>query len=161
MSVLSKIDVSSEKALVYCRFVDCQLKLKELLEEHGYRVAVLNGTTKVKEKNQILEKFLSNGYDILITNIQKGLDLNNCNNCIMYTIDPNPQKMVQFEGRMTRDFNVMYKSLYLLVSMGKEKKFVEETLKLRVDASDAFVTQGKSMTVSALKERENIEMFEG
>lgn len=161
LSVLSKIDVSSEKALVYCRFVDCQLKLKELLEEHGYRVAVLNGTTKVKEKNQILEKFLSNGYDILITNIQKGLDLNNCNNCIMYTIDPNPQKMVQFEGRMTRDFNVMYKSLYLLVSMGKEKKFVEETLKLRVDASDAFVTQGKSMTVSALKERENIEMFEG
>ena len=79
----------------------------------------------------------------------------------MYTIDPNPQKMVQFEGRMTRDFNVMYKSLYLLVSMGKEKKFVEETLKLRVDAAVDFVNQGKSMTVAALKERNNIEMFEG
>lgn len=161
LHILNNIDVSSSKALVYCRFVDCQAKLKELLENSGYRVAILNGSTKVKEKNEILEKFLSNGYDVLITNIQRGLDLNNVDTCIMYTIDPNPQKMVQFEGRMTRDFNVMYKSLYLLVSMGKEKKFVEETLKLRVDASDAFVTQGKSMTVSALKERKNIEMYEG
>lgn len=159
--VLSKIDVSTGKALVYCRFIDCQQKLKELLEENGYRVAVLNGTTKVKEKNETLEKFLANGFDILITNIQRGLDLNNCDNCILYTIDPNPQKMVQFEGRMTREFDVSYKSLYLLVSMGKEKKFVEETLKLRVDASDAFAVQGKSMTVAALKERDNIEMFQG
>ena len=80
----------------------------------------------------------------------------------MYTIDPNPQKMVQFEGRMTRDFNVMYKSLYLLVSMGKEKKFVEETLKLRVDASDAFVIQGNSMVVNALKDSvSNKEVFKG
>jgi hypothetical protein len=45
--------------------------------------------------------------------------------------------------------------------MGKEKKFVEETLKLRVDAAVDFVNQGKSMTVAALKERDNIEMFEG
>ena len=104
---------------------------------------------------------MANGYDVMITNIQRGLDLNNVDTCIMYTIDPNPQKMVQFEGRMTRDFNVMYKSLYLLVSMGKEKKFVEETLKLRVDAAVDFVNQGKSMTVAALKERKNIEMFEG
>lgn len=161
LHVLSQIDVTNGKALVYCRFVDCQAKLKELLEENGYRVAVLNGTTKVKQKNEVIEKFLNNAYDILITNIQKGLDLNNCDNCILYTIDPNPQKMVQFEGRMTRDFNVMYKSLYLLVSMGKEKKFVEETLKLRVDAADAFAVQGKSMTVSALREKNNIEMFEG
>ena len=161
LKIMNSIDVSTSKALVYCRFVDCQQKLKGLLEENGYRVAVLNGTTKVKEKNETLDKFLSNGYDVLITNIQRGLDLNNVDTCIMYTIDPNPQKMVQFEGRMTRDFNVMYKSLYLLVSMGKEKKFVEETLKLRVDAAVDFVNQGKSMTVAALKERDNIEMFEG
>ena len=161
LKIMNSIDVSTSKALVYCRFVDCQQKLKALLEENGYRVAVLNGTTKVKEKNETIEKFLSNGYDVLITNIQRGLDLNNVDTCIMYTIDPNPQKMVQFEGRMTRDFNVMYKSLYLLVSMGKEKKFVEETLKLRVDAAVDFVNQGKSMTVAALKQRDNIEMFEG
>ena len=77
----------------------------------------------------------------------------------MYTIDPNPQKMVQFEGRMTRDFDVMYKSLYFLVSMGKEKKFMEETLKMRVEASESFVNVGKSMTIEALRERDNIEVY--
>ena len=161
LSVLNSIDVSTGKALVYCKFVDCQLKLKELLEEYGYRTAILNGSTKVKERNETIDKFLNNGYDVLITNIQRGLDLNNCDNCILYTIDPNPQKMVQFEGRMTRDFNVKYKSLYLLVCMGKEKKFVEETLKLRVDAAEDFAIQGKSMTVAALQKRENIEMYNG
>lgn len=159
LHILQNIDISTSKALVYCRFVECQKSLKDLLESVGYRCAILNGSTKVRDKNEIIDKFISNGFDILITNIQRGLDLNNCDTCIMYTIDPNPQKMVQFEGRMTRDFNVMYKSLYLLVSMGKEKKFVEETLKLRVDASDAFVIQGASMVVSALKESNNIEVF--
>lgn len=159
LDLLSKIDVVTDKALVYCRFLEAQAKLKELLEVEGYRVAVLNGSTKVKEKNEIINKFLANSYDILITNIQRGLDLNNCNNTIMYTIDPNPQKMVQFEGRMTRDFDVMYKSLYFLVSMGKEKKFMEETLKMRVEASESFVNVGKSMTIEALRERDNIEVY--
>ena len=56
---------------------------------------------------------------------------------------------------------MLYKSLYLLVCMGKEKKFVEETLKLRVDAAEDFAIQGKSMTVAALQKRENIEMYNG
>ena len=90
-------------------------------------------------------------YDILLTNVQKGIDLDTCNTCILYTIDPNPQKMVQVEGRMTRAFDVEYKSLYLLVSMGKEKKFVEEKLKMRVDASSSFVNVGRSMVTDAIK----------
>ena len=159
LSLLSKLDVVNDKALIYCRFKEAQNKLKELLEEEGYSVALLNGTSKVKERNAVLDKFLADGYDVLITNIQKGLDLNNCNNTIMYTIDPNPQKMVQFEGRMTRDFDVMYKSLFFLVSMGKEKKFMEETLKLRVEASESFVNVGKSMTIQALRDNDNISVY--
>ena len=46
------------------------LHKKDEFQNFDKKIAI-NGTTKVKEKNQILEKFLSNGYDILITNIQK------------------------------------------------------------------------------------------
>ncbi len=155
--VLDNIDVVNEKALIYCRYLDCQSSLKVLLEEKGYRVAQLNGSTKSKDRAQIVDNFTSGLYDILITNVQRGLDLNNCDNCIMYTIDPNPQKMVQFEGRITRDFDVKYKSVFLLVSEGKEKKFVEETLKMRVNASKAFSIQGSSMTVAALNDEAGIE----
>ena len=159
ISILKNLDMSSSKVLVYCRFVDCQARLKELMENEGFRVAILNGTSKIKERNELLDRFLNNEFDVLITNIQKGLDINNCDTCIMYTIDPNPQKMVQFEGRMTRDFDVQYKNLYMLVADGREKKFVEETLKLRVDATDAFVSQGKSMTTKALKDFDNIVRY--
>lgn len=159
LDILSKIDVSTDKALVYCRYKECQNALKEIIESYNYRVAIINGDSKIKDRNEIINKFLTDGYDIIITNVQRGLDLNNCDNVIMYTIDPNPQKMVQFEGRMTRDFDVMYKSLYMLVSMGKEKKFLEETLKMRVDASTAFSSTGNSMTMDALTNRLNIEEF--
>ncbi len=159
LEILGKIDVSTEKALVYCRFKECQNSIKEVLEDFDYRVAIINGDSKIKDRNEVINKFLTDGYDIIITNVQRGLDLNNCNNVIMYTIDPNPQKMVQFEGRMTREFDVMYKSLYMLVSKGREKKFLEETLKTRVDASTAFSNTGKSMTMDALTNRVNIEEF--
>ena len=35
--------------------------------------------------------------------------------------------------------------------MGKEKKFVEEKLKMRVDASSSFVNVGRSMVTDAIK----------
>lgn len=159
LDILSGLDIGVDKVLIYCRFVDCQEKLKEVLEHHGFRSVILNGKTKVKDKNAIINGFNNGVHDILITNVRKGLDLNECNVTIMYTIDPNPQLMVQVEGRMTREVDVIGKSVYLLVSMGKEKKFVEEVLKMRVDASSKFVNTGKSMVVDAIQKGENKEMF--
>lgn len=151
VELLDKIDVASGKALIYCRFLDCQDKIKELLEEHGYSCVILNGKTPSKKRAAIIDEFTSGLYDVMITNVQKSLDLNNCDNCIMYTIDPNPQKMVQFEGRITREFDIAYKSVWLLVSMGREKKFVEETLRVRINASSAFAQTGRSMVTEAIQ----------
>lgn len=151
LEILSNIDVVNDKALIYCRFKECQRELIEMLSARGFRCVMLNGDTKSKERNEIIKDFNNGVYDILLTNVQKGIDLDTCNTCILYTIDPNPQKMVQVEGRMTRAFDVEYKSLYLLVSMGKEKKFVEEKLKMRVDASSSFVNVGRSMVTDAIK----------
>lgn len=156
----NEIDVFTSQALIYCRFVDAQIKMKEMLEEKGYRTVILNGRSKAKERDSVVKAFNEGHYDIMITNVLRGLDLKNCDTCILYTIDPNPQKMVQFEGRITRDFNIEYKSVYLLVSMGKEKKFVEKELKLRVEASAAFSKTGKSMVLEAINSDGNKEMFD-
>lgn len=157
------VNVFSNQALVFCNFVEAQEKMKVMLEEQGYRVAVLNGQAKTsssKVRTEIVNDFNNRQYDVLITNVLRGLDLKTCDNCILYTIDPNPQKMVQFEGRITREFDIIGKSVWLLVAMGKEKKFVEEKLKIRVDTSDAFSVTGKSMVLSAIKSNENKEFYE-
>ncbi len=160
LHILENIDVVTDKVLIYCRFIECQAKLKQLLEHKGYRCVILNGESTSKTRTMIINDFNNGVYSVLITNVQRGIDLSDCNNCIMYTIDPNPQKMVQVEGRMTRELNVAFKSVFLLVSLGKEKKFVEEQLKIRVDASHSFVGSGRSMVLEAIKSGGNREVFE-
>jgi SNF2 family DNA or RNA helicase len=154
------VDSFHSQALVYCRFVKAQNEMRDMLIEKGYRTVVLNGKSKATERAAIVKGYNNGEYDIMITNVLRGIDLKTCDTCILYTIDPNPQKMVQFEGRMTRDFNIEYKSLFLLVSMGKEKKFVEDKLKLRVGASAAFSKTGKSMVLEAINSENNKEMYE-
>lgn len=156
------VGVFSEQVLVYCNFVDAQNAIKDILEEKGYRVAILNGrgsTKKVSVRTEIARDFNNGDYDVLLTNVLRGLDLNACDNCIMYTIDKNPQKMVQFEGRITREFDIIGKNVFMLVSMGREKKHVENVLKMRVDASESFTVTGKSMVLAAIKSAKDREIF--
>lgn len=160
LRLLDSLDIANDKALIYCRFVACQKAIQDILTEKGYRSVVLNGQCTSKVRTQMITDFNNGAYDIMITNVQKGIDLNECNNSILYTIDPNPMKMVQFEGRTTREFNVRDKSLFMLVAMGKEKKFVEETLKIRVEASNAFTNTGRSMVLESIQSSENKQMFE-
>lgn len=156
------IGITGGRILVYCRFIEAQNGIKAILEEKGYRVSVLNGTratSSATKRKKIVDDYNNGLYDVLITNVQRGLDLQTCDACILYSIDPNPQQMVQFEGRMTRSFDVENKALYLLVAMGDEKKFVEETLKMRINTSNKFTVTGKSMVLSAIGKDENKEIF--
>lgn len=147
---------ADDKALVYCHYVEAQQYLIEALEANGLRCAIINGKTKEKERAKIINAFNNeNAYDVIITNVKRGLDLNICKVCIMYTLDTNPQKMVQVEGRMTRDFDVCCKRMYLLAMSGREEKALETSLKDRVSMADNMTTQGNSMVMSAIRSNEN------
>lgn len=150
--ILDTVDTKAHKVLVYCRFIECQAFLKDVLETEGYGVGILNGTMSVSEREYVLRHFKNGEYDVLLTNVQKGIDLPNCDVCVLYTIDPNPQKMIQFEGRMTRSIDVVGKNLYLLVSKGKEERYVRNVLKSRVEASEDFTSAANSLTSDAIKQ---------
>lgn len=141
-----------ERFIIYSNYIECQHAIKEQLAMIGIDSVILNGQVHSKERKAIIDSFNNGEYDIIITNVKKGVDLKNCNNCVLYTIDPNPQKMVQVEGRITRGFDITQKSLYLLVSMGKEKKFVEEVLGTRVEASTKFTNTSNSMVLKAIRD---------
>lgn len=151
LTLISESD-EGERFIIYSNFIDCQSAIKEHLAKEGRDSVILNGTIKAKDRLNIINSFNDGTYDIIITNVKKGVDLKNCNNCVLYTIDPNPQKMVQVEGRITRGFDITEKSLYLLVSMGKEKKFVEEVLGTRVEASTKFTNTSNSMVLKAIRD---------
>lgn len=158
--LLRTIDVKKEKALIYCRYKNCQQALKEVLEQEGYTVAILNGDTKKKERSRVIDGFNDTEIDVLLTNVQRSLDLNSCSHGIFYTIDNNPQKMVQFEGRMTREFDIIGTNTYLLVMTGREKRYVDEVLKMRADASQSFAKVGGSQVLEALTRTDVGEYFD-
>ena len=61
---------NGEKVLIYTSWVkiDTQDKLKKLLEENGYRVAVLPQTVSPEKREQWVENKIKDGLDVLITN---------------------------------------------------------------------------------------------
>ena len=82
--------------------------------------------------------------------MQKGLNFGNCNYCIFYGFDPNPNKMVQFEGRITRSFDIIDKHVVVLCSEGKEFKRFNEVIKRRAEASSKFSKADISCIMSIL-----------
>ena len=102
----------------------------------------MNGDTDDKERSSIIKGFKNKEYRILITNVQKGLNFGDCDFCIFYSFDPNPSKMIQFEGRTTRDFNIIGKNVYILCSKGQEERKLKEVVKQRAKATKDILLEG-------------------
>lgn len=140
--------------LIYSRYKEAQFSLSDILTEMGIEHRVMNGDTNQKTRDAYINSFELGDFRVLITNVQKGLDFNSCNTCIFYDFDPNPNKMVQFEGRMTRSKDIIGKHVYLLVSRGKELKALKNIVSDRAKASDLFSGSDFSCVLSLLLDSE-------
>lgn len=161
MDILDELDVKTGKAIIYVKYKECQAELAELIKEKGYSCAVINGGVQGKKRSQIITDANAGKYDVIITNIYRAYDLPAFINCIFYTIDTNPQHMIQFEGRITRDINISGKRVYMIFTAGKELAALE-TLRVRMSASQNFTTTGRSMVSQAIlnsseKERRDMQ----
>lgn len=140
----------AESILIFSYYKTAQNSLHEWLEKQGYTNEVLNGDTISKDRERIINDFKSFKYRVLITNVQKGLNFGACNHCIFYSFDTNPSKMVQFEGRTTRSFDIVGKNIYILCSKGKEEKQLNSVVKERAKATKDLSTTDISVVMSIL-----------
>jgi hypothetical protein len=153
LDILKTLDTTKERVVIFCHFKNCQLALKKVLEENGYNSAVINGDIKKKaERDKIIEEVTHGDTHILITNVVRGLDLNECAHCIMYTIDKNPGKLLQVEGRITRDFDVCFRNLYLLVLRGREEKALQGVVTDRIQTAQSMTVVGRSIAMDAIRD---------
>lgn len=146
----------AESILVYARYKEAQKSIQRELEEKGISVAIMNGDTSQQERTNLINKFKLGDIRVLVTNVQKSLDFGDCNYCIFYDFDPNPSNMVQFEGRMTRSFDIIGKHVYLLISRGKELKTFKEIVADRAQASDVFSGSDYSCVLGILLEEDKL-----
>lgn len=140
----------AESVLIFVHFKEAQYSLSEWLKLHGYSNRVLNGETRNADRQEIIEGFKQKKFKILLTNVQKGLNFGDCNYCIFYSFDPNPSKMIQFEGRTTRSFDIVGKTVYVLCSLGKEKKALDDVVKERAKATADMTNTDLSVIMDIL-----------
>ena len=140
----------ADSIIIFAHYKEAQKNLSEWLTNKGYSNRVLNGETPDTERQQIIHGFKNQDYKVLITNVQKGLNFGNCNYCIFYSFDPNPSRMIQFEGRITRDFDIIGKHIYILCSEGAEFKSLNEVVKQRAKATSEFTNTDFSVIMDIL-----------
>lgn len=144
-------DWRDEKSiLIYARYKEAQESIRYLLDEYCIDAVVLNGDSPSQEREGVINSFKLGDIRVLITNVQKGLDFGNCDHCIFYNYDSNPNNMVQFEGRMTRSYNIDNKHVILLISRGKELRTFKKLVAGRAEASDVFAGSDYSCVLSIL-----------
>lgn len=147
----------ADSVLIYSRYKESQRIIQEMLVEYGFTAEVMNGETTVEEREAISNRFRLGDTQVLITNVQKGLDFDHCNNCVFYTYDPNPNKMVQLEGRTTRSFNIENKHIWAIVSRGDELRNFKKVVAERAQASDAFAGSDFSCILSILLDEKKLK----
>ena len=102
---------------------------------------MLNGKCSDDEKWDIQSKFNKGEYDVVITNIQKSLNLHGGDVCIFYSILPSSAKFVQTGGRIDRNIDDSVKTFVLMLYRGTDEyKYFADTVKQRaIDSRDLTI----------------------
>lgn len=150
MTILANKVAEEDTVMLYCYYKEAQRELKGFLEAEGYECEIINGETTTKAKENIIHDFNNKLFKILITNIQRSIDLTSCNNLILYSYDYNPQKLVQVEGRVTREFDIINKNIYLLCSKGRELKYLQTVIQKRANESSKIANRDLSCVLDIL-----------
>lgn len=176
---------SGGRVLIYTSWVkiDTQEKLTKLLEQEGYRVAVLEQRVKPEKREEWIEKQLKKGIDVLITNpsiVETGLDLNAFTTLIFYNIAYNLFTFRQASRRSWRinqtaprvEVYILYfkgtmqaRAIKLMASKLAaatlvEGSFSDEGLAAMSDCSDMTSQLARELTMGLRDEVEDVgEMF--
>jgi SWF/SNF family helicase len=142
------------QVLVYTTLKEPHNYLKDFLLSKGIHAEIMNGSTPLNERNEIIDAFKRGDVRVLITNVQRGLNFGKCNHCVFYNYDGNPNNMVQFEGRITRDFDIINKHVYMIVTKGTEKQKLLSEISRRANASKEFAGSDFSMVLDLLAEHQ-------
>lgn len=142
----------AETILLFAYNKETQYHLQSWFRRKGIYSEVLNGETPNADRDRIIDDFKKKNFRVLITNVQRGLNFGNCNHCIFFGFDSNPSKMIQFEGRITRSFDIENKNIYILCSEGLEAKQMEDRVKQRAKSTADMTNVDISVVMNILLE---------
>ncbi|SIQ53131.1 helicase-related protein [Pontibacter lucknowensis] len=91
------------KTIIFTEFRTTQKMLKELLEERGYRCAIINGSQELDERKAALGKFRNQAQILIATDAAgESLNMQFCHIIFNYDLPWNPMMIEQRIGRVDR-----------------------------------------------------------
>jgi len=91
------------KFLIFTEFIQTQDMLRQFLEQHGFRCALLNGSMSLEERNAAQDAFSKDTKVLISTDAGgEGLNLQFCHIVVNYDLPWNPMKIEQRIGRVDR-----------------------------------------------------------
>lgn len=136
-----KTEFEGKNIMVYCFHVEAQQAMADELAAIGRNPVVLNGATPMAQRFEIQSKFNSGEYDVLITNIQKSLNLTGGDVCIIYSQIGNPARMEQVRGRIDRGVDDEQREFVLMLyaHTAEYDFFVEQAAQRAKDARELTI----------------------
>ena len=182
LNIVEQKHANNEKVLVYyswTNIIDLDVRLKKILEDHGYHTEVLKASVSAQNREQWIREHTEEA-DVLLCNpslVETGLDLLDYTTIVFYEIGYNLFTMRQSSRRswrlgQTRPISVYYlyyedtiqeQALSLMASklqasMAIEGKFSEDGLQALSENED-LLTQIANSIVSGIKYKVNDNCF--
>lgn len=136
--------------MVYCFHIEAQYKIKEELEKIGRKVVIINGQDpKGKDKDMVklerMQKFNSGEYDVIITNLQKSLNLYGAQAMILYSNTATVGRLEQIRGRIDRHVDDKVRTYIMLLYEGtSEYELMTNIARERGKASRELILDSKT-----------------
>lgn len=147
---LAETELNGMSFMVYCFHIEAQYKIKAELEAIGRKCVIINGEDpKGKDKDMIklerMQKFNSGEYDVIITNLQKSLNLYGADAMILYSNTATVGKLEQIRGRIDRHVDDRVRTYIMLLYEGtSEYDLMTQTAKARGKASRDLILDSET-----------------
>jgi superfamily II DNA/RNA helicase len=123
------------KVLIFTEFYGTQEMLKDYLNQHGYSVAILNGSMNLYKRQEALKSFRMNSQILISTEAGgEGLNLQFAHLVINYDLPWNPMRIEQRIGRVHRIGQEHSVTVYNLVLNNTVEHRVVEILSEKLDS---------------------------
>ena len=145
LCTLAETELAGMRFMVYCFHIEAQQKIREELTALGLRCCVINGSEPSGKDRDIqildlLQKFNSGGYDVIITNLQRSLNLYGADALVMYSTTATVGRLEQIRGRIDRNVDKRGRLFIMLLYEGTgEFDLINEKARMRGEASKNLI----------------------
>ena len=147
---LAEHELDGMSFMVYCWHVQAQYQIKAELEKLGRRVTIINGEDpKGKDADMIkldrIQRFNSGEFDVIVTNIQKSLNLHGADAMILYSSTATVGRLEQIRGRIDRHVDDKIRTYIMLLYEGtSEYELMTKTARMRGQASKELILDSET-----------------